>query len=351
MGFYFKMSHLEDITNDEISRRKFLALALAGAVGLTGCRRKRRRPVDNQRPGMPDTNPGPTPQQDFHHFSGTVKDTDNNLVQGARVKLRVMNDVKTYEAVSDQNGNYTIFNVPNGDYVLNLENISGFFNYEDPVKVISAQGDISRNFFLIKAYPILSTKYRNLLDVLKDVTGNRDGRAGTMADSVQRTRRFDLANRAKVFLDRANSPFGSAGYASSVAAALTEWQAETGTSIFEESSLARDSNIELSYAGIGQKGFTQVLEYETRNGVSIIKKAKIFIDNNLSVTDVKKVALREVGHVLFGAERYSKDDIHAVYKDTINDSVTATGITEDEARVFRAYYGLPIGEDLNPYRI
>src|SRR3990167_8564474 len=101
MGFYFKMSHLEDITNDEISRRKFLALALAGAVGLTGCRRKRRRPVDNQRPGMPDTNPGPTPQQDFHHFSGTVKDTDNNLVQGARVKLRVMNHVKTYEAVSD----------------------------------------------------------------------------------------------------------------------------------------------------------------------------------------------------------------------------------------------------------
>jgi hypothetical protein len=347
------MSSLENIANEEISRRKFLALALTGALGLAGCRRKKRRhlPVDTQSPETPDTGPGPSPQEDFHHFSGTIRDTDNNLVQGARVRLRLRNDTRTYEADSDQNGSYIISNVPNGDYVLNLENISGFFNYEDQLKIISAQGDISRNFFLIKNQPILSTEYGNLLEMLKDVTGNRDGRYGTLHDSIQRVRRFDLANKVKVFLDRQNSPFGSAGYAGSVESALNEWQSETGLPLFEETNLSRDATLQFAYSGIGPNGFTQVLEYDSRDGVSIIKKARISIDDNLSLTDVKKVALRESGFVLLGAERYSKDDIHAVFKDpNVPNLISSTGVTEDEVRVLRAYYGLPIGEDLNPYR-
>ncbi|MBS3171338.1 carboxypeptidase regulatory-like domain-containing protein [Candidatus Woesearchaeota archaeon] len=348
------MSSLENITNEEISRRKFLALALVGALGLAGCKDKKSRlplPVDTQRPETPDTSPEPSPQEDFHHFSGTLMDTEGNLVQGARVKLRVRNDFRAYEADSDQNGNYRILNVPNGDYVLTLENIPGFFNYEDSVKIISAHGDISRNFFLIGKHPILSTEYGDLLEMLKDVTGNRDGRSGTRPDSVQKVRRFDLAGRVKVFLDRQNSPFGSAGYAGSVESALNEWQSETGLPLFEETNLSRDAKIKFAYSGIGPNGFTQVLEYESRDGVSIIKKAKISIDNNLSLTDVKKVALREVGFVLFSAERYSKDDIHAIFKDPRNpNSISSTGITDDEARVLIAYYGLPIGEDLNPYR-
>ena len=340
------MTNLENLT-----RRGFLALSLAGALSLACRGKKRGLPVDLDNPSTPDTPPEPQPQQDFHHYSGTIRDTDSNLIPNVNVKLRVRNDVRAYESASDSNGNYRIQNLPNGDYVLTLENIPGFFGYQDPVKIISAQGGISRDFFLIRSSPLISIDYRNLLDMLKDVTENRDGRAGTPADSVQKVRRFDLATKVKVFLDRSSLP-GSSGYAASVQAALNEWQAETGLPLFEETILAGDSNIRFLYANLGEIARTEILKQETKNGVGIIKKARILIDTNLSLSDVRKATLREVGTVLLGAKRGSKDDIHAIFKNPNNPNlILSTGITDDESKVVKTYYGLPIGEDLNPYRI
>lgn len=344
------MSDLEKIT-----RRESFGLVLAGLVGAlsSSCRERDTYVTDTDNPETPNTNPGPNPQQDFHHFSGTIQDTNNNLISGSTVKLRVRNNTKTYEAVSI-NGDYRILNIPNGDYVLTIENIPGFFAYEDPVKIISAQQDISRNFFLIRSSPLISTQYGNLLEILKDVTENNDGRTSARPDSIQKVRRFDLSARVKVFLD-SSSQLGSSGYSSSVQTALNEWESALGKNpqeLFEETALPRDAKIEFSYTGIGENARTEIIETETKNGVSIIKKAKVLVDSSLSLTDVRKVALREIGTILLGAKRGSKDQLHAIFKDPNNlNLILSTGITDDESSVVKEYYGLPIGEDLNPYRI
>lgn len=336
------MADLENLT-----RRGFLALSLAGAISLACKDKHHRPPIDTDNPSTPDTGPGPNPQQDFHHFSGTIKDTDGNLISGARVNLRVRNSFTTYGADS-VNGNYRIPNVPNGDYVLTLENIPGFFGYEDPIKIISAQGEISKNFFLISASQrLLGTTYRNLLDMLKDVTENNDGRDNDPADSVQKVRRFDLATRIKVFLG--TSP--PLGYAAKVQEALSDWATETGLSLFETTTDQRQANVEFSYSPNGQSSRTDILSQETVNSVGIIKKARITLDTSLTLTNVRRYSSRELGFVLLNAKRGSRDDLHIIFKDANNpNNLLSTGITDDEAKVVQAYYGLPIGEKLNPYR-
>ena len=44
----------------------------------------------------------------------------------------------------------------------------------------------------------------------------------------------------------------------------------------------------------------------TVNGVSILEKIKVTLNDGLSVADATTVLAREVGYGLFGAERYSK---------------------------------------------
>lgn len=350
---------------DSLARREFLRLAAFSALSLAGCRDKHHHnPIDTDNPGTPSTPPGPNPQQDFHNFSGSVRDTDGNLISGARVRLRVRNSSLVYEADSNSSGNYVILNIPNGDYVLTLadpnspqNNFPDFFGYEDPVKLISAQGDISKDFYLIRSLPQLDSTHvsygRNLLAMLKDVTENNDGRTSLPADSIQKARRFDLSSRVKLFLDP-NLPLG---YSSEVQTALSQWESETGLPLFALEQDPRFAKIEIYsnsplHPSNGQKAYTEFVRTETINGVGVIKKATVSLDNSLSPTDARRYSLRELGHILLNAKRGSRDELHAIFKDPNNpDRLLSSGISDDESRVVRAYYGLPIGERLMPYKI
>ncbi len=315
---------------EKITRRE--AMALFGTVFgfIAGCRDKdhdRIVPV-----------PGISQDEAFHTVRGNVKDTDGIPIS-TQVSVANIGSSST-----DSNGNYSISSVPNGTHQLIIDS-SGFFVYaDDRLRVDPSSGTITRNVRMIRREQLIGTVYRNLLDMLKDVTENRDGRAGTSPDSIQRVRRFDLGSKIKVYT-------GNSSLSTQSDLALRDWESELGRALFEFSNVI-DANIEFEYDATSQKGQTQVIKYDSVNGVGIVQKAKIILDNSLNSTEARKSALREIGHVLFGAERYSKDDVHATFKDPNNQNlIRATGISQDEVNLFNAYYALPIGENLNPYRI
>ena len=180
--------------------------------------------------------------------------------------------------------------------------------------------------------------------MIKDISGNRT------TDPVQKVRRFK-DERIKVFFNRSSTP---AGYASSLDDALSQWEAQTGLSLFEETTVDRDSQITMTYEiGIGGKGLVQIVSLDSENGVSIPGKVKVIVKNNLSLNTAKTVMGREIGHSLFGAERYSKDRSHVTFKDpnylNNGDPIGGSSVTVDEGRALRLFSRLPIGLDLRNY--
>ncbi len=333
------MSRLEKLT-----RRECIGFGVAALVSALSCKGKHH--------DIPAPVPGISPDEAYHTATGIVKSTEQAQLN-ASVSFRPLSGNSVFADATDQDGRYLIHGIPNGDHQLSVIS-QDFFSYvDDKFRVGVSSGTITKDFYLILRQSLTGTDYasRSLIEFLKDITGNRDGRFwderfGTRPDSVQRVRRFDLSKKIKVYLG--NSP-------PEVQQALSEWESELGRTLFGPSTRSNgdDANIVFSYVQQGPVSQTEIRNFVPINSVNTIKKAIVSIDSSLSSADVLKAARREIGYVLFGAERYSKDDVHAIFKEPDSskpDIIMATGISDDEVKLFNAYYSLPIGEDLNPYR-
>ena len=252
-----------------ISRRELLALgATIILFGSSGCGSGGSSssggfiPTPSSSAQTPNLPPGVQPQSNYHNYSGSVKDTNGNPLY-ARVSLtQLVQSVSPiiFSDDTDGNGNYFIGSVPNSDFRESASVIAtpgDFFPYGRDVQVISGQGDIGKDFVLIKREPIVSTVYRtnnqpDLLQMIKDISGNLS------TDPIQKVRRFDVSNgKITVYLDRNNA---SLGYISAIEDALTGWENAFGSGLFEETNLSGSAHIKFAYVSSAQIGTTSIIE-------------------------------------------------------------------------------------------
>ncbi len=343
----------------KLNKRDFLRLAgTTSLLTILGCGDDKGD--DNVPPPPPPVagNPQPGPQQqiDYHNYTGMVRDTDGNPLN-VDVSLSQIDQFRNFTGVqfidtTDQNGRYELI-VTNGDYRLGVTIPPGYFSFFRDLRIVSSSGNLTEDITLIRKVALdPNAFYRNpntnepsILEMIRDISGNR------LTDTVQRVRRFDIdGKKITYFLDRNNAP---SGYLASVLNALRDWEVKSGLSLFEEIGNSRDANIIMSYERIGGKGLTDLLNLDSMNGVSIPARVKVRIKDDLSQAVVKAVAAREVGHSLFGKERYSQDRNHAIFKDpnylNTGDPLGGMDVTPDEGNAVKLYYNLPIGLELKNY--
>lgn len=342
--------NLDSLVETKFDRRDLIKLGGASLLlGLLGCGKAHHQtpiPIPQQ-PGTPQ--PGPQQQTNYHNYSGFVKDTDGNAL-AADVSLVQIDSFGNptgivFSDATNSSGSYSILNVTNGDYNVQISLSPGYFDFKQRIRLVSSLSDVTEDITMIRKEAISSTSaYKNILDIVKDISGNRT------TDPVQKVRRFK-DGKIKVFFNRSSAP---TGYLASLEDALNDWEVQTGLSLFEETTIDRDSQLTMSYeSSIGGKGLTQLVNLDFENGVSIPGKVKVRIKNNLTISAAKTIFEREVGHSLLGVERYSKDRAHVMFKDpnylNTNDPLGSTSVTADEGKTVRLYRGLPIGLDLRNY--
>ncbi len=349
-------NYLENSIKEYINRREFIKLGstslLLSFLGCGGGGGDDGVP-HSQVPGT-TTPPGPQPQTDIHDYSGIITDYEGNPLS-VNISLTQIDGFGNPTGVvfsdfSDQNGNYFMDDVVNGDYKFDLNVPSNYFGFGKKLKIISSQGNINDNIILIRKEPLdVNNVYRDsnnnpsILEMIRDISGNK------LTDNVQRVRRFN--GKVKIYLDKNNAPNG---YLNSIDDALRQIEAQSGLSLFEEVNIERDSNINLVYdTSLGSKGLTQLLNSSSVNGVSIPQKVRIKIKDDLSQNVARVVTSREVGYALFGVERYSKDRNHVMFRDpnysNTGDPLGGTFFNSDEGKALKIYSKLPIGLSLKDY--
>ncbi len=210
----------------------------------------------------------------------------------------------------------------------------------------AAPRDTSLTIPMIPLGPLKSGDYRNLLHLLKMMTGTGEPGRRAQEDvsiSYESSPRTTVLRRWEGLPIRIHVPPRSArgfSWDELVRRAMGRWEERTGLTLFAEVEKAEEAQVRVGYAG----GYSRVVfERAAPGGIPVL--ASMWMSPVLDEPrDVQSAAEHELGHILMLLV-HSEDPGHVMYWG----GSRGRGVTNDEALVVRCLYGLPNLTDMGVY--